>query len=42
VPEARGRTLLNAVKASAAQSGMLYQRFIRQTLEKAIQVKPAN
>jgi predicted DNA binding CopG/RHH family protein len=31
------RTLLNAVKAKAAQDGMPYQRFIRQALETAVQ-----
>jgi predicted DNA binding CopG/RHH family protein len=31
------RPLLNAVKASAAKSGMPYQRFIRQALETAVQ-----
>lgn len=31
------RPLLEAVKASAAKAGMPYQRFIRQTLEIAVQ-----
>jgi predicted DNA binding CopG/RHH family protein len=31
------RPLLDAVKASAAQAGMPYQRFIRQALEAAVQ-----
>jgi len=31
------RPLLDAVKASAAKSGMPYQRFIRQALETAVQ-----
>jgi len=31
------RRLLAAVKASAAKSGMPYQRFIRQALEAAVQ-----
>ncbi len=32
--------LLEAVKAKAAERGMSYQRFIRQTLEAAIHLKP--
>ncbi|HEV3108963.1 MAG TPA: BrnA antitoxin family protein [Candidatus Binataceae bacterium] len=31
------RALLDAVKASAAKAGVPYQRFIRQTLEVAVQ-----
>jgi predicted DNA binding CopG/RHH family protein len=31
------RPLLDAVKATAAQAGIPYQRFIRQTLELAVQ-----
>jgi predicted DNA binding CopG/RHH family protein len=31
------RPLLEAVKASAAKAGIPYQRFIRQTLEQAVQ-----
>jgi predicted DNA binding CopG/RHH family protein len=31
------RPLLEAVKASAAKAGVPYQRFIRQTLELAVQ-----
>lgn len=31
------RSLLDAVKASAAKAGVPYQRFIRQALETAIQ-----
>jgi predicted DNA binding CopG/RHH family protein len=31
------RSLLDAVKASAARAGVPYQRFIRQTLEAAVQ-----
>ncbi len=31
------RSLLEAVKASAAKAGVPYQRFIRQTLETAVQ-----
>jgi predicted DNA binding CopG/RHH family protein len=31
------RSLLEAVKATAARVGVPYQRFIRQTLEKAVQ-----
>lgn len=31
------RPLLEAVKASAAKAGIPYQRFIRQTLEAAVQ-----
>ena len=31
------RTLLDAVKATAAKAGIPYQRFIRQTLEMAVQ-----
>ena len=31
------RALLEAVKASAAEAGMPYQRFIRQILEQAVQ-----
>jgi len=31
------RPLLDAVKAKAAKAGMPYQRFIRQTLEAAVQ-----
>jgi predicted DNA binding CopG/RHH family protein len=33
------RPLLDAVKASAAKAGMPYQRFIRQALEAAVQLK---
>ena len=33
------RQLLEAVRASAAQAGVPYQRFIRQALEEAIQRK---
>jgi predicted DNA binding CopG/RHH family protein len=31
------RTLLDAVKATAAKAGVPYQRFIRQALENAVQ-----
>jgi predicted DNA binding CopG/RHH family protein len=31
------KSLLDAVKASAAKAGMPYQRFIRQALEAAVQ-----
>ena len=31
--------LLEAIKNEAGRSGMPYQRFIRQTLEQAIQLK---
>ena len=31
------RPLLEAVKATAAEAGIPYQRFIRQTLERAVQ-----
>jgi predicted DNA binding CopG/RHH family protein len=31
------KALLDAVKAAAAKAGMPYQRFIRQTLEAAVQ-----
>ena len=33
------RPLLDAVKARAARAGIPYQRFIRQTLEAAVQVR---
>jgi predicted DNA binding CopG/RHH family protein len=33
------RPLLDAVKASAAKAGVPYQRFIRQALELAVQVR---
>ena len=35
------RQLLDAVRASAAQAGVPYQRFIRQALEDAVQRKRA-
>lgn len=35
------RQLLDAVRASAEKAGVPYQRFIRQTLEDAVQRKPA-
>lgn len=35
------RPLLDAVKASAKQAKMPYQRFIRQALEAAVQRRPA-
>ena len=35
-------TLLQAVKASAAAEGIPYQRFIRQTLERALTGKRAS
>lgn len=35
------RQLLEAVRASAAQAGVPYQRFIRQALEDAVQRKRA-
>ena len=34
------RTLLEAVKARAATEGLPYQRFIRQTLERAVESAP--
>ncbi len=36
------RPLLDAVKASAAQAGIPYQRFIRQALEAAVQQHKAS
>jgi predicted DNA binding CopG/RHH family protein len=36
------RSLLEAVKASAAKAGVPYQRFIRQTLEAAVQTHAAD
>ena len=37
IPEPRPTDVLVAVKASAAKAGVPYQRFIRQTLEAAVQ-----
>lgn len=34
------RSLLNAVKAMAERRGMPYQRFIRETLERAVTPQP--
>ncbi|KAB2877339.1 MAG: hypothetical protein F9K38_12980 [Pseudorhodoplanes sp.] len=34
--------LLKAIKATAARSGIPYQRFIRQTLEKAVTARKAS
>jgi len=36
------RTLLDAVKATAAKAGVPYQRFIRQALENAVQPRKAS